>query len=316
MESKHDELLLQILKDELNITNFLNTFFGFMYRCFILFSTDFYVESTQDQKLGFPAGVAEDLVLKIYRKWKSRFEADNLSRSEAQAQTSELLEPTEVVEVEVETSSNQIDDEPIKTYKTPVQPSDSYNGAVRENYTWSQTISDVDALVNIPSNIESAKDLRVDITAQKIRIAVKTERLRENNSLDKYSDDATDSEWIVTFDEELSFKTQREESMWCIIPGYYVHVHLEKATERWWEALTKGEPHIDLTKIDCSRPIEDLGANEQMKVQELMWNHQQKLLGKPTSEQCNLERVLKKAWNAEGSPFKGTEYDPSVLQYN
>lgn len=28
-----------------------------------------------------------------------------------------------------------------------------------------------------------------------------------------------------------------------------------------------------------------MGAEEQMKVQELMWNHQQKLLGKPTSEQ-------------------------------
>lgn len=28
-----------------------------------------------------------------------------------------------------------------------------------------------------------------------------------------------------------------------------------------------------------------MGLTEQMKVEELMWNHQQKLLGKPTSDQ-------------------------------
>ena len=46
-----------------------------------------------------------------------------------------------------------------------------------------------------------------------------------------------------------------------------------------------GEPRIDLAKLDCSRNLDEMGAEEQMKVQELMWNHQQKLLGKPTSEQ-------------------------------
>lgn len=46
-----------------------------------------------------------------------------------------------------------------------------------------------------------------------------------------------------------------------------------------------GEPKIDLSKIDCSRNLDEMGSEEQMKVQELMWNHQQKLMGKPTSEQ-------------------------------
>lgn len=142
----------------------------------------------------------------------------------------------------------------------------------------------------------------------------------------------------------------------CYFLLLFVQIHLEKTVQRWWEALIKGEPKIELSKIDCSRPIDDLGDNEQMKVQELMWNHQQKLLGRPTSEQIvnismvfyvtyllfskyesekfgvpdtkifsffslvtllqNLEKVLKKAWNVEGSPFKGSKYDPSVLNFN
>eukprot|EP00392_Amoebophrya_sp_AT5.2_P014615 g14776.t1 len=36
-------------------------------------------------------------------------------------------------------------------------------------------------------------------------------------------------------------------------------------------------------------------------------------MGKPTSDQIKTAEVMKDAWNAEGSPFKGTEFDPSVL---
>lgn len=55
--------------------------------------------------------------------------------------------------------------------------------------------------------------------------------------------------------------------------------------ERWWEGLIVDEPKIELNKIDCTKYFDDMAQEEQMKVQELMWNHQQKLLGKPTSEQ-------------------------------
>lgn len=64
----------------------------------------------------------------------------------------------------------------------------------------------------------------------------------------------------------------------------FLQIHLEKTIERWWDALLEGEPKIELGKIDCSRNLDELGNAEQMKVQELMWNHQQKLLNRPTSE--------------------------------
>lgn len=55
--------------------------------------------------------------------------------------------------------------------------------------------------------------------------------------------------------------------------------------ERWWEALLVGEEKIDLAKIDCSRNLDELGAAEQMKLEELIWNHQRKLIEKPTAEE-------------------------------
>lgn len=35
--------------------------------------------------------------------------------------------------------------------------------------------------------------------------------------------------------------------------------------------------------------------------------------GLPTSDDIRNLKLLKKAWNSEGSPFKGQEFDPNIL---
>jgi hypothetical protein len=62
-------------------------------------------------------------------------------------------------------------------------------------------------------------------------------------------------------------------------------VHLEKAQERWWDALLVSEPKIDLSCIDTTRNMYDLAQCEQMKIQEMMWNQERKRQGLPTSDQ-------------------------------
>lgn len=44
-----------------------------------------------------------------------------------------------------------------------------------------------------------------------------------------------------------------------------------------------------------------------------MYEQQRKMQGLPTTEQEQQMEALKKAWNAEGSPFKGQPFDPSKL---
>ncbi|KZC08332.1 NudC domain-containing protein 3 [Dufourea novaeangliae] len=321
MNCDHDQAFLQILKEEKNITNFLDVFFGFLYRC-----TDFYVESGPDQKLGFQPGLIEKLVLNSFQKWKniSKFPnvvdlpknhdsnvQYNMEIKHNEMGIEEETGPQVVQEIEVETSTeNEISDRPVKPVEKD-RSSDSYNGAVRDNYTWSQTINNLDVLVKLPSCIKTSKDLKVHLNSKQIKIEARTSTLAQCQEVEDHS-----SEWTIIFMGEFSFKVKNAESVWTIVPGGHVSIHFEKVSERWWDALIVGEPKIDLSKIDCSRNLEEMGSEAQMKVQELMWNHQQKLLGKPTTEQIKMEKILKKAWDAEGSPFTGTPYDPSTVQFS
>lgn len=87
----------------------------------------------------------------------------------------------------------------------------------------------------------------------------------------------------------------------------------EKQSEMWWNSLLESEEKIDTTKIDCSRPLDELPEDHIAKVRELQWNQLQKLAGKPTSDELKKQEILKKAWNMPGSPFANTPYDPNVF---
>ncbi|XP_032689674.1 nudC domain-containing protein 3 isoform X2 [Odontomachus brunneus] len=285
MGSDHDQVFLQILHEEKNIVNFLNVFFGFLYRC-----TDFYIESNSEQKLGFPPGVAEKLVLNSMYKWKnispvikeSTHDIVNNSISESNELTAMQnvncrFSPPVAQEIEIDScnkldTTNRLTTQLVETDHT----SDSYNGAIRDNYIWTQTLDDLDVLVKIPEHIKTPKQTRVNINSDEIKIDIKPCSAMK------------DSEWDNIFNSKLSFKVRRDESVWSIVSGKHISIHLEKAVERWWEALIVDEPKIELNKIDCTKYFDDMAQEEQMKVQELMWNHQQKLLGKPTSEQIYL----------------------------
>ncbi|KAL6442912.1 hypothetical protein ACFW04_002744 [Cataglyphis niger] len=288
------------------------------------YTDDFYVESNLGQKLGFPPGVAEKLVANSMYKWKNiastlqktiPVKYDSIKNSNNASYPNQLtltdnenctLVPPAVQEIEIDScsASTNINPPPAQSFKTD-NVSDSYNGAVRDNYIWTQTLNDLDVLVKIPEHVKISKDtIRVNISSDEIKIDVKP------------LNSSTDSNWDNIFNGKLSFKIRKDESIWSIEAGKHINIHLEKATERWWEALIVNEPKIDLSKIDCSKHFDDMIPEEQMKVQKLMWNQQQKLLGKPTSEQIKMEATLKQAWNAKGSPFQGTPYDPTILKYN
>lgn len=49
--------------------------------------------------------------------------------------------------------------------------------------------------------------------------------------------------------------------------------------------MLENEQPIDPKSIEAVRPMDDLPEDEQMKIQELMWNQEQKLKGLPTSDE-------------------------------
>ena len=50
-----------------------------------------------------------------------------------------------------------------------------------------------------------------------------------------------------------------------------------------------------------------------MYVAIILFDQDQKRKGQPTSDEMQNEELLRRAWDAEGSPFRGTPYDPSKV---
>lgn len=102
-----------------------------------------------------------------------------------------------------------------------------------------------------------------------------------------------------------------EESTWTLEDGKKLVLMLEKKKELIWKTVFKGDPEIDTSKVQATKKFEDFDSETQGALRKVMYNHQRKRMGLPTTDQQEQMDMLKKAWNAEGSPFKGQPFDPS-----
>ncbi|CAF0845380.1 unnamed protein product, partial [Didymodactylos carnosus] len=332
IREEYDSILLDILQREQNIQAFLDVMFSFLYR-----RTDFYrlmFEPTQNY--GFPPGAAKQLVLKGFKKFEE-MSADFRKHKDAKSKhsISTVEDPSskekelnvkntltvseknngvhsqsvtsvathgsanENVTMKEAEEKNQSDDDKDETKQEQKEfqdRPDCYNGADRDLYTWTQTIKDLDVRIKVPKSIRKGKEVKVAIAKQHLKIDI-----QENGTLK------------TLIDSDLAWKINPEESTWSLVPGDHIHVSFEKGMERWWENFLVGEKKINLKHIQPEKPMEDLSSEEQMKIQQMMYDQRQKMMGLPTSEEQKYQNMLKQAWNAEGSPFKGQPYDPSVV---
>lgn len=287
-----DDTLLSILKECKTLPNFLDKVFGFLKR-----RTDFYCIATEPKSpVGLPTGWAEHFVKDAFFKWKPKDENTDVQENIPEA-TSQVIEDDIVnmsvaneVHFELDKSSNnetELESTALRSFTT----SESYNGAVFDIYTWSQNITDIDIIVNLPENINS-RNMSVSILPQKLTITLKGSN-------------------VVLLDGELCQKVKHNDAIWSL-DKRKLEIHLEKISEMWWDCLVKSEPRLDVSKIDCTRPFEELPEEAQAKIEELTWNQERKRLGLPTSNEMVLQEKLKKAWDVEGSPFKGP-FDPNTV---
>ncbi|CAH8584292.1 unnamed protein product [Schistosoma turkestanicum] len=311
---QYDNALLGILQNEGKLEKFLDVIFGFLMR-----RTDFYYIMTPEKKnIGFPPGVSIEMILKAYEKHKAIFESYQRHRQADANQSTSKLPPLNNKEEPKEsnvtvspsddnkkasgnpsnntnvTSRSEENDES-KVYQADP---DCYNGASGDNYTWSQTIKDIDIKIKVPENVVNARDVSVNIERKRIRVSV-----RQNGRETVY------------FDRGLCWDIHKNDAMWTFhSKENQIHLCLDKIQERWWEAAFDGEDKINTRKIDCSRPMHELDDEAQAKIQQLMYDEQRKRQGLLTSEQEKIQNILANAWDKEGSPFQGTPYDPTKVK--
>uniref|UniRef100_A0A9J8AA19 NudC domain-containing protein 3 n=1 Tax=Cyprinus carpio carpio TaxID=630221 RepID=A0A9J8AA19_CYPCA len=314
MTELYDNALLGILQHVGNIQNFLQVYFGFLYR-----KTDFYrLLSGPQDRMGFPPGVAEKMVFKTFKLFENLAEQDR--ERAARLVEGNKAAPPAVQELEVQ--SEQDAEAPVEEKRSTEEPAavpapsaqstethgetqsstaepagaaapsnsdsdtakvgqerfqsnaDSYNGAVRENYTWSQDYTDVEVRVHVQPNIVKGRQVSVDLQPGRVRVAV-----NEGGSQ------------RVLMEGEFTHKINTESSLWSLEPGRCVLLSLSKTGEVWWSAVLKGEVEIDVNQINRERTMATVDEEEHAVLDRLSFDYHQKLQGKPQSHE-----IVSKQW--------------------
>ncbi|XP_003134928.3 nudC domain-containing protein 3 isoform X2 [Sus scrofa] len=342
----YDQALLGILQHVGNVQDFLRVLFGFLYR-----KTDFYrLLRHPSDRMGFPPGAAQALVLQVFKTFDHMARQDDEKRrkeleerirrkeeEEAKAAAAATAEqepvPAPVQEVEVDSTAAsgapqeppgpqgpaqevgpgsgqaepagadagaaEVPREPLPLPKRQEQfqrNPDSYNGAVRENYTWSQDYTDLELKVPVPKHVVKGKQVSVALSSSSIRVAV----LEESGER-------------VLMEGTFTHRINTESSLWSLEPGKCVLVSLNKVGEYWWSAILEGEERIDIDKINKERSMATVDEEEHAVLDRLTFDYHQKLQGKPQSHELKVHEMLKKGWDAEGSPFRGQRFDPAMF---
>ncbi|KYO25637.1 nudC domain-containing protein 3 [Alligator mississippiensis] len=332
----YDQALLGILQHAGGVRQFLHVLFGFLYR-----RTDFYrLLRRPTDRLGFPPGAARAMVGQAFKAFEHMAQQDDERRQremeekmkeEEEAAAERTKVPPAAQEVEIESTAEQalspkqgpcIPEETAETATStaaselpgamvPTEPQppqlpmrqeqfqtdpDSYNGAVRENYAWSQDYSDLEIKVPVPKHIVKGKQVAVEIGSSWLRVA-----LQEGNGQ------------RILVEGKLTHKINTENSLWSLEPGKCVLINLSKGDEYWWNAILEGEEPIDIDKINKERSMATVDEEEHAVLDRLTFDYHQKLQGKPQSHELKVHEMLKKGWDAEGSPFRGQKFDPSMF---
>ncbi|XP_025899222.1 nudC domain-containing protein 3 [Nothoprocta perdicaria] len=331
LSDMYDQALLGILQHVGNVEEFLRVLFGFLYR-----KTDFYrLLRRPGDRLGFPPGAAQAMALQAFKVFERMARQDDEKRRQEleaklkkkeeeeeeeeaaaarlkaapEAQTEPTAAPGPAAGAEGAAGAREPAAAPASSTAEPPRPAelptrqeqfqtnpDSYNGAVRENYAWSQDYSDLEIKVPVPKHIVKGKQVAVDIGSGAIRVAV-----LEGGSQ------------RVLMEGKLTHKINTESSLWSLEPGKCVLISLSKGDEYWWSAVLEGEERIDIDKINKERSMATVDEEEHAVLDRLTFDYHQKLQGKPQSHELKVHEMLKKGWDTEGSPFRGQKFDPAMF---
>ena len=90
---------------------------------------------------------------------------------------------------------------------------DSFNGAVRNNYSWSQNYDEVDVKVDLPPRIRKSKQVKVDIQKKHLLVEIEGEG-------------ASPSVKLIDCDLQHEIRHNGDSTTWCMDAGKSLDVSL------------------------------------------------------------------------------------------
>ncbi|TPX65291.1 hypothetical protein SpCBS45565_g05270 [Spizellomyces sp. 'palustris'] len=141
-------------------------------------------------------------------------------------------------------------------------------------YTWKQTLQEVDITVQLPKGIKG-RDLNVLIQKRRLKAGLKGQD--------------------PILEGELCNDVKVDDSTWTLENGELL-IHLEKINQmEWWKNVLTHHPEIDTTKIQPENSkLSDLDGETRAMVEKMMFDQQQKQMGKPTSDERKKAEMLRK----------------------
>ena len=188
----------------------------------------------------------------------------------------------------------------------------TYNGGECAKYRWSQTLEEMVMFVDCAPDGKAlkGKDLTVDIKRKSLRV------VRRGGSGAAAVEVAAVQGGTVIVEGNLFGEVKEDEVVWHLEGGRYLTLTMEKRKNTWWKSALEGDEEIDTQKVDSTCKLEDYDEGTQAAIRKIMFDQHQKMQGLPTSEEMSQQEMLRKAWDAEGSPFKGTPFDPSAINFS
>ena len=308
---EYDEILTQLAGRAGSLEGTLDAFFGFLNR-----RTDLYMTFNKDQKdarMGFPVGVAEEMVLQSMRKYP--FKPITQSNDNSNINTKNNENQVEQVRSKI----NKLDLTPKKISsdtthsKKSASPSSTNknssndtvfklkynedgkqipigNGGITEKYYWTQSLKDLTLYVKVPQGTRG-KQITCDIKTNHFKLKLLDEILLNG----KFERDVIidDSFWTLNLDDKDPI----------------IVINLEKRNETWWKSILEGEPEIDTTKVDSTKKISEYDETTQGAIRKIMYDQAQKRKGLLTSDEQRNADILEKAKFAPGSPFLDDNFE-------
>lgn len=148
------------------------------------------------------------------------------------------------------------------------------NGGTTDRYRWTQTLKELTMDVWLPAKT-TAKQLEVVIAPKTLRVAIKG--------------------GSTILEGELEDGVLPAECYWTVEDGALVLTLAKSGDMTWWKTVMRGDPEIDLQKIDPETSnLNDLNPDLRQTVEKMMYDQKQKAMGLPTSEEKqNRERLQK-----------------------
>ena len=153
------------------------------------------------------------------------------------------------------------------------------NGFDHDDYSWQQTLQEVNVSVPLPSGIK-ARSIVCDFTRSKLKLGIKGEE--------------------PILEGELFNEIVVDECTWTLEDasdggrtlGLYLH---KRNSMEWWKCIVKGEEEINTQKVvPENSKLSDLDGDTRQTVEKMMYDQKQKALGLPTADEQHKQNMIKK----------------------